>query len=464
MRALEALKTFQNEEWPPPQPNNGNSSVQQETADHDQQQQSPSRGGDESTITSTTEESATDDDDGTINNNDDQKDENTKRNDDDDDVDEQEGKAQEEKKKSLEDQQQEESAGASVVSNDSLESAVVPKSTTADAATVENTTTTRPPMMHTSIVTTCEALCFALDSSGKTIKSCELALEAVQIIVNARIYVSGQAFGRKGDQSLLRAIVESCSKCSEFSNSESLQTQLLKTLRTIMISPVCGVHETSMLTALRSTFHVYLVTKSTNCKNAAKAALVDMLRSVFTRMEAFDVVAAAEGSASAGENSEEEGRRLLPAASSETIESNNEPETPTSADKTSSQERKQSTFVSQYHTDSYYLFRSLCKMSSKETALDDQGEEALNINAAAKFFAISTDSSTDPASINSKILSLELILASVDLAGPAFCRDEKFVYLVQHYLCQSLLKNCVSNHTQVAFLSQKIFLVLVSSK
>jgi hypothetical protein len=33
---------------------------------------------------------------------------------------------------------------------------------------------------------------------------------------------------------------------------------------------------------------------------------------------------------------------------------------------------------------------------------------------------------------------------------------------VQNYLCVALLKNCVSSHTQVAFLSQKIFLVLVS--
>jgi brefeldin A-inhibited guanine nucleotide-exchange protein len=57
-----------------------------------------------------------------------------------------------------------------------------------------------------------------------------------------------------------------------------------------------------------------------------------------------------------------------------------------------------------------------------------------------------------------------LILAAIDLGENAFCEGERFVNLVQQYLCVSLLKNCVSNHTQVAYLSQNIFLQLVRKR
>ena len=285
---------------------------------------------------------------------------------------------------------------------------------------------TREPV-HPAVIAMLDALILILHHPSKTSKACELALEGVDLLVGKR-YVSGRAGGKddasgsggthqEGEEadppSLLHRLLEALSKTSD-STDQAVQTALLRTLTTIVTSPKCGVHEGSMLLALRTTFHVYLVTKSGACQQTAKSALLDMLRSVVSRMEAYDVI---------GPSVEVQ------------------------------QSEDSAFFISQYHTDTYVLFRSLCKLSSKDLPADTQDDQA-------KRLFLQSHVPTDPLALRSKILSLELILAVLDYSGPAFLQ-EKFVYLVQHYLCVSLLKNCMSQHTQIAFLSQKIFLLLV---
>ena len=232
----------------------------------------------------------------------------------------------------------------------------------------------------------------------KQIRACELALEGITLIVENR-YLAGRA-GADDQTTILQTTIEGVAKCAESTN-ETIQHSLIQTVNTILTSPKCAVHENVMLTALRSIFHVYLVTKT--CKTEAKTAILDIMRSVFTRMEAFD--------------------------------------------------RKCSDgFASQFHADGYYLFRSLCKLSSKELQADTVDESSKRL-----FQSIIP---TDPTELNSKLLALELIVGALDLAGDSFLAP-KFVLLVQNYLSGSLLKNCVSNHTQVAYLSQRIFLILL---
>lgn len=232
----------------------------------------------------------------------------------------------------------------------------------------------------------------------KQIRACELALEGITLIVEHR-YLAGRA-GADDHTTILQSVIEGVAKCAESTN-ESIQRSLIQTVNTILTSPKCAVHENVMLTALRSIFHVYLVTKT--CKTEAKTAVLDIMRSVFTRMEAFDI-------------------------------------------------KSTDGFASQFHADGYYLFRSLCKLSSKELQADTVDESSKRL-----FQSLIP---TDPTELNSKLLALELIVGALDLAGDAFLAP-KFVLLVQNYLSGSLLKNCVSNHTQVAYLSQRIFLVLL---
>jgi Guanine nucleotide exchange factor in Golgi transport N-terminal len=312
------------------------------------------------------------------------------------------------------------------------------------SAPLEDDPQTREPI-HPSILATLEAFMLVLQDPAKQPKPSELALEGITMIVANR-YLSGRAGGQhEGSSSptVLTRLLESAAKSSE-SNNDAVQTALVVALTTIMTCPKCSIHENSMLTALRSTFHVYLVTKSTACKASAKRALLNMLRSVLFRMEAHDavnrsVVSSFKSTAST-------------AALSTTTED---------SDVATSNGTASPTFASQYHADAYYLIRSLCKLSSKELPADMADEAALKAkHAGLLLFSLVP---TDPTELNSKVLALELILAAMESCGEAFINSSKFVYLIQHYLCGSLLKNCVSNHTQVAFLSQKIFLVLVRS-
>ena len=318
-------------------------------------------------------------------------------------------------------------------------------------------------LVHPAIAATLEA-CMCVLSSNTSNKSqplqakpVEASLDCIRLVVEHR-YLSGRAGGghQQDSASLLHRVLESVSKCSE-SNQELVQTALLGTLTSIITCPKCAVHENSLLLALRSTFHVYLVTKSSSCKTFSKKALVDMLQAVFLRMEAHEAILQANSSSASS----------LDAKPIKTIqEDSNDDKAVASQQKNNQQsqqqqqQQQQQPFSSQYHADAYYLFRSLCKLSSKELPADTVDESAIT-SARSLFNSVIP---TDPTELHSKILSLELIwtvLTSPGFGGTAVGTSEKFVYLVQHYLCVPLLKNCVSNHTQVAFWSQKIFLVLV---
>ena len=342
--------------------------------------------------------------------------------------------------------------------------AAAPATSPAPSTLGDDDPQTREPV-HPAVELTLEAFIAVLSHPAKVPKACEYAMEGIHLLVAHR-YVSGRAGGlddvsgsgarwvsaaatatepgqRPPPASLLHRVLESVAKCCE-SSVETTQMAVIRTMKTILTSPKCGVHESSMLLAFRSTFHVYLVTKSTALKNSAKAALLDMLRSVMSRMEAYEVVL--------------NRRQTLDAPASSEVDAPTS-DVATTPSSPSMVEREQeanfaTTFASQYHADSYALFRSLCKMSSKEVDAENENETAVGT-----FFNIQAQS--DPMSLNGKILALELILSAMDYSGKAFGEGERFIFLVQHYLCVSLLKNCVSNHTQVAFLSQKIFMVLL---
>ncbi|KAL7533650.1 hypothetical protein ACHAXR_005371, partial [Thalassiosira sp. AJA248-18] len=379
----------------------------------------------------------------------------------------------------------------------------------ADAAAMEP--------MHPAVITTLHALCMVISSESKTPKMAELALECITILTNGR-YVSGVAGGRMklmeqrrlsdstptknnkpaggeqqqqqqqqaghdgrdGGLSFLGYVVESITRASE-SPSESVQGGMAKALLAIMTCPKCGVHEAAMLQAVRSTFHVYLVGKSASGKELAKRTLVDMLKCVFNRMEAYDIVSK-DSSGGGGDGEGGNGEKVVTIASSKSGEDDGTVGTATTTATTTNggsvddPSTSAGMFASQYHTDSYLLFRALCKLSSKTLPGDENvGPVPTTPTATTLGFQsvggsggmiggsgfFSTTPTVDPLALNSKTLSLELILAVFEHCGDAFRYGEKFVHAVQSYLCVSLLKNCMSNQTVVAHLSLKIFLLLV---
>ena len=296
-------------------------------------------------------------------------------------------------------------------------------------------------VMHKSVLDALEAYVMVMEHPQRTTAACEDALSCVKQLV-VRDYVSGRASGVKEDShgvvgspttaatttigesskpssaengtgsvapSPLHRLVMGIQKCSE-STMDSVHSKVIDTFKEILTNCHCSIHEASMLLVIRSIFHIYLVTKAQPVKTAAKAALVDMVSNIILRMEEIQA--------------------------------------------------RQQLSSSLFHTDSFYLLRSLVKLSSKELpGIDDSSTTPTNF-LAQQFF--NTAATVDPLALNNKVLSLELILTAMECAGDALCHGDRFVHLVQTQLCVALLKNSMSNNSQVSYISQRIFLVLVS--
>ncbi|KAL3938388.1 MAG: hypothetical protein SGBAC_006689 [Bacillariaceae sp.] len=284
---------------------------------------------------------------------------------------------------------------------------------------VEDDPLTREPM-HESITNALEAYTLIFTHPQKTNKACELALFCTTQLVK-RGYVSGRAGGQddrsgsgplyretpldqRPEPSLLHQLMAAIQKCGE-SAKDSVQAHVIAAFQAIMTCPKCSAHEASMLLVIRSIFHIYLVSKNTSCQQKSKKCLMEICSSIVRKMEDSPL--------------------------------------------------KQNSL---FYTDSYYLMRSLVKLSSKALqGIDDKDTTASNFLTRQIF----TTNTVDPLALNNKVLSLELICQIMECAGDSICYGEKFVQMVQAQLCVALLKNCMSNHTQVAFISQKTFLVLV---
>ncbi|CAJ1934392.1 unnamed protein product [Cylindrotheca closterium] len=274
--------------------------------------------------------------------------------------------------------------------------------------------------MHESIRTSLQAFILVLTHPQKTNRSCDIALECISQLVFRR-YVSGRAGGRDDDSgsgsihretppahrppnSLMHDVIVAVQKCGE-SSSETIQQRVIDCFEAIMNSSTCSVHELTMLLFIRRLYHIYLSTKSESCQKNAKRALMDIVSKTIQRME-------------------------------------------------DSPNAKHSL----YYTDSYILMKRVVHLSAKALpGVDD--EKVISKNVLNK--QIFNNDAVDPKALNNKELSLELILLMIEMAGENIKTAQKFVDLIQSQLCVTLLKNCISNSTQVAYTSQRIFLVLV---
>lgn len=308
--------------------------------------------------------------------------------------------------------------------------------------------------MHPAIKTALSCYCAVIQNDSATPKMVEIALECIGLLISNRYVVgstlvtakpsSGDDDGGNDDnddeiannkQSEVLYLIDCiCGRADHV--SDAVQAGTSKVLLALMTSPVCGVYEAGMLKAVRTVFHIYLVTKHDAVKKVTRAVLLDMLRSVFSRMEAYDAIS--------------------------TGDSRNSGEIPDIVHRQSRHdEQNQNTmFASRFHTDSYLLFRALCKLSAK--LLPEDANDSSSVGSARKNIFASNAPVSDPMATNTKILSLRLILSVFENCGSAFRDGEKFIYAVQNFLCVSLVKNNMSNNPHVAHLSLKVFLMLVS--
>jgi hypothetical protein len=138
---------------------------------------------------------------------------------------------------------------------------------------------------------------------------------------------------------------------------DNVQLQVIKVLLTAVTSQTFEVHTSSLLAAFRTCYHIQIASKNPTNQFTARAALIQMLSTVFQRMNSLDVTTAAR--------SEEAGD----ASPNKTLQS-------------------------LVHKDAFLLFRALCRLSMKPIEMPP-GVIALR----------------------SKVLSLELILSVLDFCG-----------------------------------------------
>ena len=261
-------------------------------------------------------------------------------------------------------------------------------------------------------------------SSSKS--ACEEALGCIEQLV-VREYIGGRAGGlddptASGSQAIreqrggtgdeaspMHRLLEALHDCSNsVLKMPEIHTHISRCIRAILTSPRCGIHESSMLFGVRVTFHSFLVTSNDSCKKAAKEALLDIVEYYLQRLE-LDI---ARGP------------------------------------------------YSLWYTDCFHLMRSLIKLSSKEIeGIDETTTTVPDQNAS--FFRSSSTSTADMVALNNKILSLELQRRVIECAGPGFCNGDRFIQLMQSQNGSiALFKNCMSPCTEVAYISQQVFLIM----
>jgi brefeldin A-inhibited guanine nucleotide-exchange protein len=299
-----------------------------------------------------------------------------------------------------------------------------------------------------------------------------------------------------------------CDCCSE-QQEEAVQLQVMKALLECVISSHTEVHQASLLQAVRACYNINLVSRNAVNRTTAKATLTQMLSIVFQRMEAFDRRAKEEAQAALfalGQHAQQAAvatalspgkggvgsptkqpqlQQLSPPSPARAHEGGSPPRpaagaaarggggpnmypsvfaklgfraSPSSAaaprrhmvaaggrsSSSASSGTGAPEFPSVLHKDAYLLFRALCRLSVKGQYDGDPSQPA------------------DPVALQSKILSLELLLSILENAGPCFRGSDKFVYLVRNHLCSSLLKNATSSNTAIVGLSLRIFVAMTA--
>ena len=217
-----------------------------------------------------------------------------------------------------------------------------------------------------------------------------------------------------------------------------------------------------LLQTIRTLYHIYLTTEAKSNKTTARAALQQLVTSVFTKVVDMDVAAATNS--------------ITPTA------------TPTSSDKL---------FPSDNHRDAFLVLRSICKLSMRTLPDPDSGMHShIGLQTSASNDAWDGDkmgimrnnserhsqhggggggsgtptaklvstSAIHPA-LESKLLALELILyllqrTPFSMEFAQHC-GAQFQSAIRNYLCVSLLKNCTSDNTRVVSLSLRIFVPVV---
>ena len=319
---------------------------------------------------------------------------------------------------------------------------------------------------------------FKLACDEKNVKTVAYALDCIEKLLEYGFLIPSP--GERADaRQLIDQAVACVSDCFTVPD-DMVQLQIVQTLAIGVKARNSGVHEGSLLTAVRTIYNIYLNPKSVGNMDSALEALQAILKAVYKRMETASVEEAMNALDATRSDASAEGV-LLPAPQSgdaadpeavvldvpdgEELSApppigDVEPEPEQQSEQTATSRRGSvvalerklgdtsmqdedegadtsgATFPNIYQKDGYLLFRALCKLSMKE---------------------VTKEQLPDSVPVRSKLQALRLIQSVLETSGPAFRSGEKFAYAIKQYLCLSLLKNCVSPFESVFEISLAVF-------
>jgi len=265
-------------------------------------------------------------------------------------------------------------------------------------------------------------------------------------------YINGAAVDiEQPDKKLIERVLFVINSCFQKRKGEkgypddNVQLQILKTLLAAAVSGKADVHDQLLLSIVKTCYNIHLMSTSVLISVTSKATLDQMLGAIFQRLEGSLPCTELPSSKESGEENqtekEDKGKEKEEAERKpvdETVLVNGTQE----KTKEPTHEPPSSPTFELAFNDCHMIFRALCKLSSADLP------EGLP---------------SDSVEAKSKILSLELVLAILQNAGPVFKNTHRFINTAfKRYLCPSIGTNGISPLPRVFQLTLSIFLLLIS--
>merc|ERR1719158_537317 len=127
---------------------------------------------------------------------------------------------------------------------------------------------------------------FSLACQSKTPRLVVISLDGIQKLIAYGPLTGNQPSVSNPEKRQIDVVVDTICGCfSGPQTDEGVQLQILKALLTILTSQHVEVHESSLLSSVRTCYNIYLASKNMINQTTAKATLNQMLSAIFSRME-----------------------------------------------------------------------------------------------------------------------------------------------------------------------------------
>ena len=356
--------------------------------------------------------------------------------------------------------------------------------------------------------------------STKRTQLVEVVMDCLQMLVAHRLIQgvvtsigtslkSGTPSSSKSDQqrssshvSYQAQVIDMICSCEDIQD-EGIELKILKSLLTAVTSSTFCIHGHGLLLAVRTSYNIYLMSRSPVNQTTAKATLTQMLNVVFQRMESNSQQVAVSPivvtddfmpSPTPGQVDTSVVQNFLNKVVAETLFAPSAEDVRQSVAGAFDRQKNLEGMESSSDSDQEHIewrnaepvavpaavktanassmspiVEASASRSSETMAVGvgDIRSSVLQKDAYLVFRALCKLSTTseatvlDQTAVRGKVLALELIKILLENSGPVFRSSEKFISALKDNLCLSMLKNCSSSINEALSLTCSIFLTLL---